>query len=103
MDVIFVVECWVPQGRKFKGFKCVPGAPIIRQHMLSCLPATLAIDGSMGLKKHFKQTPDQIPIEKMIERSLEVKLPTIWLDGTAEAGRARGGSLKPQVQSHLTR
>jgi len=28
--------------------------------------------------------------QKLIEGSLEVKLPTTWIDGRAEVGRARG-------------
>ena len=50
--LIFVVECWAPQGLKLKDFKSsVLGEPIIWQQMLSCLPTTLAVDGVMSLKR----------------------------------------------------
>jgi hypothetical protein len=50
--LIFVVECWAPQGFKLKDFKSsVLGEPIIWQQMLSCLPTTLAVEGVMSLKR----------------------------------------------------
>ena len=36
--------------------------------------------------------------QKLIEGSLEVKLPTIWIDGRAEVGRARGEKRRREIR-----
>ena len=42
-------------------------------------------------------------ISKLIEGSLEVKLPTIWTDGEAEVGRVREEKKRSEVRSQLAR